>query len=392
MKGLRLLLLAAVLLGVAACSITAPTPTATPAIVTLPAGAAAAGQSSAPVRSPVAAAPAATATPAATRQPTPTWVLKAPLPDETPRLLATLFPRPSATPTPVAGSAQPAASRPAVSGRIVLQTSSGGSIVTVNADGTQATTLTSGLDPAWSPDGKQIAFTRWSEPQQGVYVMDADGGNMRLIYQINGAKNPIWSPDGTKIAFTSVYKQERRQPRFGDGPATVTDYWRISVVDVATGQKTDVMLDGDQQAFTPSWRRDGLFVYKGARGLFATTETGWPTALTSNPLHASPAWSPDGTKIVFMIEQHDHWDIAVINGDGGGLAYLTSTSPVIGTRPVNNVAPTWSPDGSMIAFLSDRDGDWRVYVMNANGSQQRTLLDVPIVYEYAAERVLSWTR
>jgi dipeptidyl aminopeptidase/acylaminoacyl peptidase len=378
-KELRLLVLAAALLGIAACGVTMPSPTASPVVVPLPTGALA--------RAATALLPAATATPtattAATPSPTATWVLRAPLPTEAPALTAT--PRVQATlaPEPV---------RRAVSGRLVVQTSSGGPIVAVNADGTEAVTLASGLDPAWSPDGKRIAFTRWSEPQ-GICVMNADGSDLRMVYQINGAKNPVWSPDGTKIAFNAVYKQEKRQPRWPPGaPATVTDYWRVSVIDLTSGNKTDVMLDGDQQAFSPSWGPDGRFVYKGVRGLFVTTETGWPSALTDNPLQASPVWSPDGKKVAFMVDRHDHWDIAVVNNDGGGPIYLTSTPFVMFAKPVSNAAPAWSPDGSHIAFITDRERDWRIYVMNADGSDQHRLLDLAVTYEFAAERVLSWTR
>ncbi len=377
MKYLRLFALAAALLALSACSVSVTTPTPTVRVVPLPTGSSAAPSSSG-------SAPSSSAAPGATVSPSPTRVLRAALPTDTPRTTATA--------APAGASGQPAPARPALTGRIVLQTSSGGDIVAVNADGTRAVTLGAGLDPAWSPDGKQIAFTRWTN-KQGVYVVNADGSNERLVFEVNGAKSPTWSPDGTKIAFGAVYKRESRPPRPGSSaPATVTDYWRISVVNLASGQKTDVMLDGDQQAFTPSWGADGRFVYKGVRGLFVTSETGWPTAITSNPLQVSPAWSPDGSKIAVMVDQHDHWDIAVLNSDGGGLTFLTSTPFVMFTKAINNVAPAWSPDGRSLAFLSDREGAWAVFAMNPDGSDQRKLLSLGVTYEYAAERVLSWTK
>jgi Tol biopolymer transport system component len=65
-------------------------------------------------------------------------------------------------------------------------------------------------------------------------------------------------------------------------------------------------------------------------------------------------------------------------------------------RPWNNVAPVWSPDGSQIAFLTDRNGGWEIWVMNADGSNQRplfqagTLDGVELQYYNVGERALSW--
>jgi Tol biopolymer transport system component len=65
-------------------------------------------------------------------------------------------------------------------------------------------------------------------------------------------------------------------------------------------------------------------------------------------------------------------------------------------KPWNNVAPAWSPDGSQIAFLTDRTGRWEIWVMNADGSQQRPMFtdqvddQLDIHYNFVDERVLSW--
>lgn len=400
---MRLVLMAFVLCGVVSllaltgCSATIPSPTPTSAVIPLSAAAAtpAAARNTQQQRSPtnaVASAAPVVVTPSAT----PTRVLKAPLPTGVPTMLVGWQATPTAQPA-AAGASQPvAATAPLLSGRIVLQTASGADIVVVGAQGGQAATVSHGLDPAWSPDGKQIAVARWAEPP-GIYVMNADGSNERLLYKINGAKSPTWSPDGTKIAFTWLYKTVQRgggsfkgtpMPTFGLGQ----DYWRVSIVDVNTGNKTDLPLDNDGFAFVPDWGPDGRVIYKALRGLGVSDEAGPATRLTDNRLHTSPAWSPDGRRVVFMTHQHDHWDIVVMNSDGSGQTFLTQTPPIQGTTPVNNVAPAWSPDGSRIAFLTDREGSWRIYVMNADGSNQRKLLDIAVQYDYAAERVLDWTK
>ena len=382
---LALTILAA--LALAACGAYVPTPTATPVVAALPAPGAASRAAVRATPTPVLIDnPAAAATVAA-----PTRVLSAALPTGVPTMLAGW--RPTPTPEPATGTAAVvAAPWQPLTGRIVLQASSGGNIVTVNADGTQQATVGNGLDPAWSPDGKKIAVARWSEPQ-GIYVMNADGSDARMIYQINGAKSPTWSPDGAKIAFTWLYRQ--RVPTFRGTPIAGflgADYWRTSIVDVNTGNKTDLPLDNDGFSFAPQWGPDGTIVFKAFRGIGESTEAGPATLVTSDQVQTSPAWSPDGQRIALMVRRHDHWDIAVMNRDGSGLTALTGTGPVAGAKAVDNVAPTWSPDGSRIAFLSNRSGEWRVYVMNADGSGQRKMLDTPVTYEYAAERVLDWTK
>jgi Tol biopolymer transport system component len=75
----------------------------------------------------------------------------------------------------------------------------------------------------------------------------------------------------------------------------------------------------------------------------------------------TPAPSPDGTKIAFTSDRDGNYEIYVMNADGTGATRLT-------TNAAMDVGPTWSPDGRKIAFMSDRDGDGEIYVMNADGS------------------------
>jgi hypothetical protein len=74
-----------------------------------------------------------------------------------------------------------------------------------------------------------------------------------------------------------------------------------------------------------------------------------------------PAWSPDGTKIAFVSERDGNDEIYVMNADGTGQVNVTND-------PAFEVEPAWSPDGTEIAFESDRDGLLDIYVMNADGT------------------------
>ena len=91
--------------------------------------------------------------------------------------------------------------------------------------------------------------------------------------------------------------------------------------------------------------------------------------LTSNSFHdKNPSWSPDGNHIVFDSNRDGDFQIYVMNSDGSELTRLTSSGV--------NTTPSWSPDGSRIAFASYRDGGYMsLYVMNADGTNQRKLTD-----------------
>jgi Tol biopolymer transport system component len=102
-----------------------------------------------------------------------------------------------------------------------------------------------------------------------------------------------------------------------------------------------------------------------------------PRTLTNRPLafDASPAWSPDGTRIAFESTIEGKRSIWVMQADGQGLRRLTDG----GTQPApgSDASPTWSPDGSRIAFMSDRDANAELYVINADGQGLRRLTEDP---------------
>jgi Tol biopolymer transport system component len=107
--------------------------------------------------------------------------------------------------------------------------------------------------------------------------------------------------------------------------------------------------------------------------------------------YQDPALQPGGDRIVYQSQEKDHWEIFSVNADGTNRVALTRPATTLVDRLPNNVAPAWSPDGQHIVFLSDRTGKWQLWVMNADGSDQRALpIDVAIDYNYQAEQVVSW--
>jgi TolB protein len=329
-------------------------------------------------------------------------------------------------------------------GILVFQTASGGAIYAGNPDGSALHYLTSGMDPALSPDGQRVAFTRWDNPQHGalggLWVINVDGSGERLVSgDLHQPKAPVWSPDGSQIA-VNVQQGGRLQPESkcshdlpaeplladedGDYFRVVVKpdgdeidvklcytllphpFWRLRVVDVAGGTGRD--MPGDLFSYAPAWDPANAWrlVYAGEGGLVnLDVNRGATWALTRDVRDHTPAFSPDGRRIAVAYKQHDHWDIHVMNADGSGRIRLTET-PLRALveqrmkgepeRAWNNAAPAWSPDGRQIAFLTDRTGRWEVWVMQADGGDQRPLFPaalndrLALSYYSVDERALSW--
>ena len=300
----------------------------------------------------------------------------------------------------------PVAESTGFSGKIVFQESSGGRIFVINADGTGLTYLTNGLDPAWSPDGSHIVFTRWEWDPPGVFVINADGSGEEQIVAGPKAKGPRWSPDGSRIVFTSERTESAGKfcfqppPGFGPGRCVTLpkeNHWKLSVLDLATEHIMDP--NCDPFSFAPSWSPDSTrLVYDGVRGLRPADPIEGhdqeAAFIDYDQRDMYPVWSPTSDRIAFMYRQHDHWEIYAVNADGTGRTRLTE-SPLFESSQ-NSVAPEWSPDGQWIAFLTDRRGQWEVWVMRPDGSEQQPLFSPEVLegiefhYEAQSEHVLDW--
>jgi Tol biopolymer transport system component len=93
--------------------------------------------------------------------------------------------------------------------------------------------------------------------------------------------------------------------------------------------------------------------------------------LTNNPAYDGwAAWSPDGQRIAFISSRDGNFEIYVIDADGKNPRNLTK-------NPADDAAPSWSPDGGRIAFNSERDGNAEIYVMDADGKNPRNLTNNP---------------
>lgn len=91
-----------------------------------------------------------------------------------------------------------------------------------------------------------------------------------------------------------------------------------------------------------------------------------PGAGQEKVVKIDPVWSPDGKKVAFTSNQDGKWSIYVIDLNTNEVKQLTDSS-------ASEIAPSWSPDGSRIVFSSDRSGEWEIYTMNADGTEVRQL-------------------
>ncbi len=321
----------------------------------------------------------------------------------------TLYPAPVPTATPALAIPVTVTPVPTgtIEGKIMFETATGGEIYTVNGDGSDLTRVTRGIDPTWSPDGKQITFTRWDNTGAGVYVANADGSNERLVFGTSKARWPRWSPDGKYIVFS-----QDKTPG-GNNPT-----WKLAVVEVTTGKLSEPQCS--QQCYSPSWTPGsssivyidpsigilttnllaGPAIRLGPNATYYDSGANIPRPVVNWPPMQDAEVSPNGSKIVYAMQAQNRWELNTINADGSGQTGITSPDRVLSIlfdKVIRNVAPTWSPDGQQILFLSDRNGKWEFFVTDANGQNTVQVLkgvtdQIALQFGYNNERVMDWTR
>ena len=222
-------------------------------------------------------------------------------------------------------------------------------------------------DPAWSPDGSMIAFTRGARTfvtgrgvKRDIHTMSADGSNQVNLTNENefDDQDPDWSPDGTQIAFHSE--------RDGNNEIYVIN---------ANGSGQTRLTEADRDDIGAQWSPDGAKIAftssrDGDREVYVMNSDGSNQTRITDRFgeDSAPAWSPDGTKLAFVSDDGGDVDIWVMNPDGSNRVNLTDS-------PRDDRQPQWSSDGSGIVFWSLRDGDAEIYSMDADGSNQTRLTE-----------------
>jgi Tol biopolymer transport system component len=228
-------------------------------------------------------------------------------------------------------------------------------------------------NPAFSPDGRTLAFNRGSQGVTSVYTINIAGAEEKRL--ISGAQygwGLAWTADGRDIVFARA------------GWLASTGWlWKISrhggdPERLQFGQEgTEPSIRGNQLVYARQvanlgiWRRslDSLYSSRAADRFIASTT-----------IESGPQFSPDGGRIAFESTRSGAYEIWMCKSDGSDLIELTHFNSVTGT-------PRWSPDGRQIVFDSRSPGNANIFVMDSVGSSLRRLTNEP-----STDVVPSWSR
>jgi TolB protein len=218
--------------------------------------------------------------------------------------------------------------------------------------------------PTFSPDGKRIAFASTRAGNWDIYVMDLDGKNVEQITNsVAQEMHPSFSPDGTRLVYCAL------SPR--------TDQWELWVVDLA-GHERKMIGQGLFPAWCPAKGVDRI-AFQRARQRGSHWFSLWTVdlvdgeprrltevAVSSSAAVVAPTWSPDGSRLAFATilspatpaeNKPKNTDVWTVNADGSGKQRLTDSSGV-------NLSPFWASN-NRIFFISDRGGAENIWSVKA---------------------------
>lgn len=262
--------------------------------------------------------------------------------------------------------------------------------------------------PSWSPDGRSIVFSRYggdAEPAKtGLHVVSTDGGAPRRLTTVIG-EHPDWSPDGRYIAFDgdfgnlvqvvsadggtpirlvpeSVPVSKGGQPKWSpDGSRVVfkegSSLW---VLEVSTGRLEKLFTEPDKLALPACWSRDGQEIYVTLRDVTGGNAAIWAVSATGQgrrrvtpeekSVYRYADLSPDGSLLAVVWCEGRNCDLWVMSPVGGKRVQITSD-------PAYDDGPSWSPDGTKIAFVSTRSGHFDIWMVDVDVDWVRRELAKP---------------
>ena len=216
--------------------------------------------------------------------------------------------------------------------------------------------------PVWSPDRKRLAFFTTRDGNVELYVAPADGATtMRATNTAVAESHPTWSPNSQSLAYVSP--DHRGNPHI----------YIIHLSDLIPRRLTL----GTPAEKDPAWSPNGEWIAYVAMderrrpiGIFLRNPHGVNRVQVTDGFDYAPAWSADGKRLTFVSERDGDQEVYVIDiGDGETL----HPSVRITEHEGRDYAPAWSPDGDRIAFLSDAQGSVSIYSVSPKGDGLQAL-------------------
>jgi Tol biopolymer transport system component/DNA-binding winged helix-turn-helix (wHTH) protein len=265
-------------------------------------------------------------------------------------------------------------------------------------------------NPAFSPDGRSLAFARWKGFGQGeIFVLPLSHDTnpkqapVQITFSHNAIGSPTWTGNGREILFSSgpsdgshwlwrlpipVKRGPERLASLGDAAYQPvisrqqrrlaytqmtfrTNTWRLDLPsDRGKPARPVRLLSSTHPDYNPQYSPDGKHI------AFHSMRSGWSEIWVCDtdgtnarqlthmqaPMTGSPRWSPDGNRIVFDSNAEGQYELYTMNADGGKLRRLT-------INPADDAVGSWSRDGKWIYFASHRSGEWQVWKMPADGGR-----------------------
>jgi TolB protein len=248
-----------------------------------------------------------------------------------------------------------------------------------NVDGSNCRQIAAqASQPDFLPGGNRLVVHSWKADEKGIFLLSQSGQRIwQITDQIEAARASV-DFRGETYAYHSRQESDR-QPR---------------LYRTYGSENRPIMRQGSAvKGLSPSWLPDQRILYSGCWqnncGIIVTRDDGtFPQQIVAGSTEANPEASPDGRQVAFMSQRDGNWEVYVAGIDGGNLRRLTR-------NPSNDGLPAWSPDGRYIAFVTDRDGPWAVWTMRPDGSQQRRLFNIGgplegLVRDAATHEVHGW--
>jgi Tol biopolymer transport system component len=257
----------------------------------------------------------------------------------------------------------------------------------INADNSGRTRLTNDSAtesrPTWSPDAKQIAYVSNGAASASLKLLRLSDRRITTVHTWPSditVLEPAWSPDGKQIAFSLGQNQA----------------FNIAVIQTNGTNLRNLTSTGINRH--PSWSSDGTqLVYSSRHGSFSHIYTmnadGTQESQLTNQstLDYQPAWSPDGSRIAFTSGCLDgssslYESIYIIQADGSGRTHIPVPESFGGGQYDSQTQPSWSPDGTQIAYTQSFFKGSAIVIVNLDGSGFSLLGDPLDIYPSGAPR------